>query len=89
MHLLGIIQIMNYRQKGLTTYSDQLLYPWCIVRVLPNQQSELIVRFRNAIDAEAHLQILRVKNPAASYQVVFDMTPKHSSSAVIASTVNV
>lgn len=80
---------MNYRQKGLTTYSDQLLYPWCIVRILPNQQTQRIINFENAVEAEAHLQILRANNPEACYQVVFDMTPKHSSSAVIASPINV
>lgn len=80
---------MNYRQKGLATYSDQLLYPWCIVRIRPNQQPQRIINFENAIDAEAHLKILQENNPEACYQVVFEMTPRHSSSAVIASPINV
>jgi hypothetical protein len=47
--------------------------PWCIVRQQPNRQSRLIVRFHRRADAEAHLQILRSKNPTASYEVIFDL----------------
>jgi hypothetical protein len=32
------------------------------------------VRFHRRGDAEAHLQILRSKNPTASYEVIFDVT---------------
>ncbi|HEY9608839.1 hypothetical protein [Allocoleopsis sp.] len=48
--------------------------PWCIVRQQANRQSRLIVRFHRRADAEAHLQILRSKNPTASYEVIFDVT---------------
>ncbi|MBD2018147.1 hypothetical protein H6F96_29805 [Microcoleus sp. FACHB-53] len=55
------------------TYKNHV-NPWCIVRQLPNQQSRLIVRFHRRGDAESHLQILRSKNPTASYEVIFDVT---------------
>jgi hypothetical protein len=54
------------------TYKNHL-NPWCIVRQLPNRHSRLIVRFRRPSDAQAHLQILRTKNPTASYEVIFDV----------------
>lgn len=59
---------MNYKNQP---------HPWCIVRKLPNNQSRLIVRLRRPSDAEAHLQILRAKNPTASYEIIFDVTSQH------------
>ncbi len=59
------------------SYKDQL-HPWCIIRQLSNGRSRLIIRFRRRSDAEAHLQILRANNPTASYEIIFDVTPKHS-----------
>ena len=58
------------------TYKSQP-HPWCVVRKLPNKQSRLIVRLRRPSDAEAHLQILRAKNPTASYEIIFDVTSDH------------
>jgi hypothetical protein len=55
------------------TYKLKLL-PWCIVRRFPNSSSQVIIRFRRRNDAEAHLQILKGKNPSASYEVFFDIT---------------
>jgi hypothetical protein len=40
------------------TYKAQL-YPWCIIRPLPNMKSLIVGRFRRRSDAEGHLQILR------------------------------
>lgn len=60
------------------TYKNHV-HPWCIVRQLPNRQSLLIVRFHRRGDAEAHLQILRSKNPTASYEVIFDVTSEQSN----------
>lgn len=59
------------------TYKNQP-HPWCIVRKLPNNQSRLIVRLRRPSDAEAHLEILRSKNPTASYEMIFDVSSQQS-----------
>ncbi|HAA32678.1 MAG TPA: hypothetical protein DCE56_39400 [Cyanobacteria bacterium UBA8553] len=80
---------MNYHQEHLATYKNQL-HPWCIIRLHPNMReaklspraSQLIVRLRRRQDAEAHLQILREKNPGASYDIVFDVTSQYSNSTV-------
>ncbi len=40
------------------------------------KEAQLIIRFRHRHDAEAHLQILRAKNPTACYELIFDITPK-------------
>lgn len=63
------------------TYQQKLL-PWCIVRLLPNGRSELIIRLRRRSDAEAHLQILKSNNPTASYEIMFDVIPEQSDSAI-------
>lgn len=73
---------MTYHQERLVTYNNRL-YPWSIIRLLPlceakqsSQESQVIIRFRHRNDAEAHLQILRSKNPTASYELIFDIMPK-------------
>ncbi|GAB4375273.1 MAG: hypothetical protein Kow00121_20820 [Elainellaceae cyanobacterium] len=53
------------------TYHQQL-HPWCIIRLLPKMQRQVVARFRRRNDAEAHLQILRRLEPAATYEIVFD-----------------
>ncbi len=70
---------MTYHQERLTAYNNQL-HPWSIIRLLPDMQSRVIIRFRRRNDAEAHLKILRANNPAASYELIFDITPKDSDS---------
>ena len=55
------------------TYLERLS-PWCIIKLLPSMQRLTVARFRRRGDAEAHLQILRSKNPTASYEVIFDVT---------------
>ncbi|HEY9743696.1 MAG TPA: hypothetical protein V6C90_24680 [Coleofasciculaceae cyanobacterium] len=47
---------------------------------LSQKESHLIIRFRRRSDAEAHLQILRVNNPTASYEIIFDVTPEKADS---------
>jgi hypothetical protein len=59
------------------TYKHQP-HPWCLIRNLPNNQSRLIVRLRRRNDAEAHLQILKAKNPSASYEIRFDVTSQQA-----------
>jgi hypothetical protein len=56
------------------TYKTKL-HPWCIIRPLPNLQYRFIARFRSRSDAEGHLRILRLNNPTASYDLIFDVTP--------------
>jgi hypothetical protein len=53
------------------SYLNQL-YPWCIVRFLPNAQTVIVGRFRRRSDAEAHLHILKQMVPTATYKIVFD-----------------
>ena len=45
------------------TYSVQL-HPWCIVRVLPDNQNHIVARFRRYNDVVAYLQVLQ--NPIKS-----------------------
>jgi hypothetical protein len=70
---------MAYHQERLVTYNNRL-HPWSVVRLLPASETkevqQVIIRFRHRHDAEAHLQILRSKNPTASYELLFDITPK-------------
>jgi hypothetical protein len=73
---------MTYYQERLMSYKTQL-HPWSIIRLLPDMQSRVIIRFRRRNDAEAHLQILRANNPSASYEIIFDITPKQSDSTAM------
>ncbi len=50
------------------------LYPWCIVRFLPNLQRSVIQRFRKRSEAEEYLKALKRLLPEASHQIVFDPT---------------
>lgn len=54
-----------------STYSIQL-YPWCIVRFLPNLQRTIIQRFCKRLDAEEYLKMLKRLMPKVSHQIVFD-----------------
>jgi hypothetical protein len=53
------------------TYREKL-YPWSIVRHLPNMQRITVARFRRRNDALEHLQILRRLIPNANLTVIFD-----------------
>jgi hypothetical protein len=60
------------------TYKIQL-FPWCIIRPLPNMQQTIVARFRRRSDAEAHLKILRLLLPTAPHTtIIFDVTPDTS-----------
>jgi hypothetical protein len=61
------------------TYKQQL-YPWCIIRPLPNMRSGIVGRFRRRVDAEGHLQVLKRMIPEISYEIMFDITPEDSDS---------
>ena len=49
-----------------------LLYPWCIVRLLPQLQRVTAARFRSRSQAENHLKVLRRLMPAGAFVIVFD-----------------
>jgi hypothetical protein len=53
------------------SYLDQL-YPWCLIKPLPNLQRCVIARFRRRNEAEAHLQVIRRLLPHIPYTIVFD-----------------
>ncbi|BAZ00158.1 hypothetical protein NIES37_41420 [Tolypothrix tenuis PCC 7101] len=54
------------------TYLEKL-NPWCIVRLLPNMQNQIVARFRRRSDAEAHLQVLRRLIPGVSFTIIFNV----------------
>ncbi|MEH1810457.1 hypothetical protein [Nostoc sp.] len=53
------------------TYLEKLS-PWCIVRLKPNMQNQIVARFRRRSDAEAHLQVLRRLIPGVSFTIIFN-----------------
>jgi hypothetical protein len=54
------------------TYLEKL-NPWCIVRLSPNMQNQIVARFRRRSDAEAHLQVLRRLISSVSFRLIFDV----------------
>ncbi|MEH2025195.1 hypothetical protein [Nostoc sp.] len=54
------------------TYLEKLS-PWCIVRLLPNMQNQIVARFRRRSDAEAHLQVLRRLIPGVNFTLIFNV----------------
>ena len=56
------------------TYLKQL-YPWCIIKPLPNLQRLIVARFRRRNEAEAHLQVIRRLMPEITYTIIFDSMP--------------
>ncbi|MBD2090839.1 hypothetical protein H6F67_13365 [Microcoleus sp. FACHB-1515] len=47
------------------------LYPWCIVRQLPNMQRITIARFHHRSNADGYLSVLRRIEPEANFVLVF------------------
>jgi hypothetical protein len=58
----------------LYPYRNQL-YPWCIVRLLPNAQMAIVARCRKRNDAEEHRRVLQRLVPSASFVIIFDAPP--------------
>lgn len=53
------------------TYLEKL-NPWCVVRLLPSMQHQIVARFRRRSDAEAHLQILHRLIPGGvTFTIIF------------------
>ncbi len=62
------------------TYLERLS-PWCIVKLLPNMQRQVVARCRRRNDAEEHLRILRRLMPGARFAIAFDPALKRQDSA--------
>jgi len=65
------------------TYLNQL-FPWCIIKPLPNLQRCTVARFRRRNEAEAHLQVIRRLLPHITYTIVFDPMPEQDESNEVA-----
>ncbi len=69
--------MISSSQVKATTYRRTYkhnLFPWCIIRPLPNCKRYIVARFRRRNDAESHLQVLRRLMPTVPFEIVFDMT---------------
>ncbi len=53
------------------TYSEQLR-PWCIIRVLPDQEQLIVARFRRQVDAIAYSQVLQGLYNTAKFLITFE-----------------
>ncbi len=56
------------------TYKTRL-FPWCIIRPVPDMRQTIVARFRRRSEAESHLQILKQLLPTAPHTIIFDATP--------------
>ncbi|NEO11657.1 MULTISPECIES: hypothetical protein [unclassified Moorena] len=54
------------------TYSERL-YPWAIIRLLPQMQRVVVGRYRNRSDAEGHLRVLKRLMPDGEFVIIFDL----------------
>ncbi|HEY9908759.1 MAG TPA: hypothetical protein V6D18_14270 [Thermosynechococcaceae cyanobacterium] len=62
-------------QTAKSSYQSTL-YPWCIIRLLPQMQRVVIARFRRRSEAEEFLSLVQRSNPTCSYQILFDPPEK-------------
>lgn len=53
-------------------FSEEILRPWAIVRLLPNAQRYTVARLGNRQDAYDHRRFLHRWMPAAEFEIVFD-----------------
>jgi hypothetical protein len=51
-----------------------LLYPWVIIRQLPNMQNLAVKRFRRRNDADECLRVLRRLSPTEKFIIIFDVS---------------
>jgi|GEM_PF-500026 len=61
------------------SYKDKL-NPWCIIRPVSDVQMRIVGRFRRRVDAEGHLKILKRMIPDVPFEIMFDITPEHTTS---------
>ncbi|MFB2772548.1 hypothetical protein ACE1AT_25190 [Pelatocladus sp. BLCC-F211] len=59
-------------EKVVVTYSEQL-HPWCIIRVLPDNQHQIVARFRRQNEATAYLQVLHNSAKTAKFLLIFEV----------------
>ncbi len=64
------------------TYLEKLS-PWCIVRLLPNMQNQVVARFRRRSDAEAHLQVLRRLIPNVNFTLIFNVVLEQQNQTAV------
>lgn len=66
------------------TYLDKL-NPWCLIRLQPSMQHQVVARFRRRTDAEAHLQVLHRLMPGANFTIIFNpmLEPHNQMSQII------
>jgi hypothetical protein len=70
------------------------LFPWIIVRLLPNLQRITVGRFRHRSHAEGHLRVLKRVMPLAELAIAFDLmgesfdTPRPKSAGILVSQNN-
>ncbi|WP_375479086.1 hypothetical protein [uncultured Nostoc sp.] len=64
------------------TYLEKL-NPWCIVRLLPNMQNQVVARFRRRSDAEAHLQVLRRLIPNVNFTLIFNVVLEQQNQTAV------
>jgi hypothetical protein len=53
------------------TYLERLS-PWCIVKLRPNMQRQVVARCRRRNDAEEHMRVLRRLLPSVRFAIAFD-----------------
>ena len=67
----------NYQDKTMTDIHNSAqrarLFPWIIVRLLPNLQRITVGRFRHRSHAEGHLRVLKQVMPMADFAIAFDL----------------
>lgn len=57
-----------------TSKSKANVYPWQIVRLLPDMQQQVAAQFHRRSDADGYLQALQRLTPSARYAIVFTAT---------------
>ncbi|NET04585.1 MAG: hypothetical protein F6K09_33075 [Merismopedia sp. SIO2A8] len=63
------------------TYKDKL-FPWRIIRHLPNMQRLVVARFRRRNEAEAYLKTLQGLMPNLKHIIIFDIEPEDINQAL-------
>ena len=55
------------------------LYPWCVVRQLPNMQRIVVARFHHRSNADGYLSVMKRLLPNAQHMIVFEIEPQQES----------
>jgi hypothetical protein len=76
---LSVVWEENSTGSGSHTYGDKLimpykerLYPWVMVRLLPQMQRLTVGQFRTRSHAKGYLEILRRLVPSGKFAVIFN-----------------